>query len=116
MTIIRKHAPTPPTGVRGPTVTMIASRLNPGYVYIMAARNGGLKIGASIDPERRKQTINRGKRIDAEIIYTRAFNYHVVAERAAQAELRAWRLSGEWFGCTPDVAIALIDQLVEVTP
>ncbi|MGB3833736.1 MAG: GIY-YIG nuclease family protein [Mesorhizobium sp.] len=85
--------------------------INPGFVYVLAAVNGGVKVGASTDPVRRLKQINAGKLIDAEIVYQAHFNDYFDAERRAHALLRKWCLSNEWFSCPQDVAVEAVKSL-----
>jgi hypothetical protein len=93
--------------IRGPKV----DRDDPGFVYLMAAEHGGVKVGMSTDPDRRCIEVNRKKTINAKVVFKRFFADYQLAEQRAHSALRNWRLSNEWYSCPASVAIAAIEGL-----
>lgn len=85
-----------------------------GYVYVLAARYGGVKVGRSTQPEVRAKTINARKTIEAKIVHVAYFANCDLAEQRAHSRLSKWRLSNEWFSCPVSVAIAAVDGTAEV--
>lgn len=98
MTIIRRHCPRP-------------IREDPGFVYVMTAEHGGGKIGMSTDPTRRCKVVNRNKAIKAVVVFQRHFADHQDAERLTHIALAKWRLSGEWYSCPVETAVAAVEAL-----
>jgi hypothetical protein len=82
-----------------------------GFVYVLAAQHGGIKVGCSTDPQRRLISINRNKSINAKIIHTREFADYERAEYLAHSLLSKYCLSREWFSCSPETAIAAVNSI-----
>ncbi|TIR86442.1 MAG: GIY-YIG nuclease family protein [Mesorhizobium sp.] len=94
MTIIRKHGPRP-------------VREDRAFVYVMTAEHGGV----STDPTRRCKAVNRNKAIKAVVVFQRHFADHQDAERLTHIALAKWHLSGEWYSCPVETAVAAVEAL-----
>lgn len=85
----------------------------PGFVYVLAARHGGVKIGASVNPPSREAHANRGKTIEAKLVYQRGFPDYMASEQHAHQRLAKYLLAHEWFSCPVDYAIDVVKSLPE---
>jgi hypothetical protein len=80
-----------------------------GHVYVIEGHRGALKIGSSIDPERRRRELQTGTPVDLIIRHTVAvFRDPVMVERAAQDLLSNHRINREWFDVPEDIAVGAI--------
>lgn len=77
-----------------------------GYVYFVGALEGSvIKIGWTLDPERRLLTLDCGSPVP--LVLIGAMRGTQAEEAALHARFRAQRVKGEWFKACPDlVAIA----------
>ncbi len=80
----------------------------PGYVYAIRARNGGIKIGCTIDVARRLVELNRGRRLHLVVLATAFCSDYQQAEKWVHRLLEEYRLSGEWFSCSDEEAITAV--------
>ena len=79
-----------------------------GFVYAMKAQHGGIKIGSTTDVGRRMIDLSRNRDIGLVLIAVAFSTRYEAAERRAQIALAPYRLSGEWFSCRDEAAIAAV--------
>lgn len=73
-------------------------RVDEGYVYLIRATGQNLyKIGKSINPEKRVQSIIGGLPMKAEVIHIAWFEDHSYAEQMFHDTFSKTRQNGEWF-------------------
>lgn len=86
-----------------------------GYVYVFAA---GLhvKVGISwLDVERRWATILSSNPLLERPLYVSPAigKKALLIERAAHQELMPFHVSGEWFSCSRELAVAIVKKLIQ---
>lgn len=86
-----------------------------GYVYVIRADNGLVKIGKSRDAKRRISKLNQIMPYDLEIIYTFRHDQYSDLEAFLHLYFAEFRVRGEWFSLDAD-QIALIPDVVNSTP
>lgn len=82
-----------------------------GFIYVV--NSGGMpptvKIGISSNPSARLLQLKTASTMPLEFSYIGALNCSGYAiEAAAHQTLARYRITGEWFNCTPEIAIAAI--------
>jgi hypothetical protein len=88
--------------------------MNKCDVYIVGVMpSGPVKIGLSTNFRNRLVCLQTGFHLDLKLIRKWKLNCSSATrlERAAHRELKDVQLKGEWFSCSPDVAIAAIAQI-----
>jgi hypothetical protein len=88
-----------------------ASRERGGFIYVV--NSGGMpptvKIGISSNPSARIAQLRTASTMPLAFSYIGALNCSGFAiESAAHRTLARYRITGEWFNCTPEIAIAAI--------
>ena len=81
------------------------------FVYVIRkAISGHVKIGIAADPTERLRTLQTGSSEPLEIVYACAVqsNNGVSVELATHDILQKYRLTGEWFEVSPEIAVAAI--------
>jgi len=80
-----------------------------GYVYVIRSESGHVKLGSSVQPIRRLAQLQTGSPHLLELIETISVTtdpYEI--EREAHALLDRYRVNGEWFATSPELAMAAI--------
>jgi hypothetical protein len=80
-----------------------------GFIYVIQADNGMLKIGVSTNPSARLAQLRTSSPFKLTFAYMgalRCSGYAVEAE--AHRTLAGYRQNGEWFNCPADMAVAAI--------
>lgn len=79
------------------------------YVYVIKGEHGRVKIGSSINPEKRCAELQTGSPVRLWIEHTAAIlGSALPVELEAHAMLDRYRLNGEWFAVSVEVAVATI--------
>lgn len=81
------------------------------FIYAFQAESGGpVKVGQSVDPEKRAVGLGRGTASKVVVLGARQCHFHdrLFAERYAHALLWPRRVRGEWFDVEPEQALAAI--------
>lgn len=114
-----------PHDFRRMTASTAEERRPSAFVYVIRKTiSGHVKIGIGADPRERLRNLQTGSSEPLEIVYTCAVrsNNGNSVEFAAHDILGKFRLTGEWFDTTPEVAVAAIaaashrlgDSIVEI--
>lgn len=80
-----------------------------GYVYVVEAEPGVVKIGRSKDPERRVSQLSTGNPNTLELLASVECENALEAERRLHREYSTEKASGEWF----DIGAEERDELIE---
>jgi len=94
--LLRRHG-CDPGDYRGVRVAL--SR--PGMVYLMKRPDGAVKIGASVDPARRRRQLQRCHGYAVELVDVFEVDDMAKAERSLHLSFAARRLRHEWFSLLP---------------
>lgn len=97
----KAYAPCPPSPPKPPS---------PGYVYLMRAENGLHKIGASITPESRLKSLQRGFPIQIKLVSYFWANDYMDTEANLHETFKEFHLGNEWFDL-PEWAVDYIKGL-----
>jgi len=82
-----------------------------GYVYVIAAADGTVKIGQTTSPRARLATLQTSSPVALRMHYLLATDQNpAVIEAAAHRALAAHRCAGEWFDVSAETAQRVIDQ------
>lgn len=85
------------------------------FVYCIQNAAGEIKIGRSGDPERRRRDLQVSSASPLRLVWSRKVAANLVAgvERRAHALLIDYRLGGEWFSATPELALELLELAIK---
>lgn len=94
-------------GVRAMPYTGLA---RPSFLYVIVDERGEVKVGFSVDVEKRRRELQVGRARPLSIYAREAVDcmFPREAEALAHETLKAHRIRGEWFKCHPEVALAAI--------
>ena len=81
------------------------------FIYLIESDQGHVKIGYSQDPESRLSQLQTAHGKPLVLKYTREIDQTntVTMERIIHEQLKQYRMSGEWFDISADLARAEID-------
>ena len=85
------------------------------YLYIIEnCDNGLVKIGYSLDPQRRCASLQTGSSAELRVAHRAEVdpNRAAVLERKLHQEMAHARVRGEWFAIPADQAVLLLDHCV----
>lgn len=84
-----------------------------GYVYVIDGGSGLVKVGRSLSPQTRINGIasSGGFKIQRQWV-SPAVAYHSKLELKSHEELAQYRVLGEWFSCSFEMAVATVTRLV----
>lgn len=102
-----------PAGDREDDCRGRGSTVAAAYVYIIGSENGPMKVGHTIDVSRRLRNHQRNSPQPLHVIATWNCGTAVdaqAAERYCHWLLREYRVQGEWFSVSPDVAVRVISN------
>ena len=88
--------------------------MNKHYVYIIGAKpDGPVKVGISTDCKRRMICLQTNSHMNLVLLKNWCLTYSNAKklERTAHVELSGYRLKGEWFSCSPEIAIKAIAKI-----
>lgn len=80
------------------------------YTYIMKNDFGLIKVGNSINPERRREDLKSSSGTGVELICVKK-GYHL--ESLVQEKLKEHKTHGEWFSCTLEQAVQALEEAKE---
>jgi hypothetical protein len=83
------------------------------FVYVMTGGPRHVKIGISIDVEKRLHGIQTGCPFRVELVKTWQTDRAQKIEIRAHEILRKYRSAGEWFDVPPAVAVMTVEALVD---
>ncbi|WP_409266802.1 GIY-YIG nuclease family protein [Massilia sp. BHUDP2] len=85
-----------------------------GYVYVCDPGTGLIKVGQSAEPAKRLKTIAGyvGCPDLKSWVSPRVCEYKRL-ERESHAKLSEWRIAGEWFNCSMELAVAAVQSLLK---
>jgi hypothetical protein len=81
------------------------------YIYVLKSEAGPVKIGRSDRPTDREQAANTSSPHRVKLAYSHRVENSVSMERTIHACLSAYRMNGEWFDITEDLAISEIKRI-----
>lgn len=84
------------------------------WIYVFSAPQG-VKIGMTTgDPERRRRGVQTGSGTPVALVSAYSADLGVIYEAESRAHrlLTAVRTYGEWFSCSPEQAVAVVQQML----
>ncbi len=85
------------------------ARMTGGFIYVIRGDHGLLKIGISTNPSARIAQLRTASPFPLDFEYIGAMNgFGENVEREAHATLEKYRTNGEWFDCSPEMAVAAV--------
>ena len=95
---------------RGRRDVQYAARGGGAFVYVIEGEHGRVKIGVSSTPPNRLATLQTGSPYRLHLAYaTWAGEHAYLVEQEAHFRLDAFRVGGEWFATSREVAVAAIN-------
>jgi len=86
-----------------------AKRKKAEFLYVIGTGHRSVKVGRSVEPERRKNDLQGGAFAHLRVVYSRACDTAHLAEKIAHTILAQYRQSGEWFQVSEQEAIRAVD-------
>ena len=83
-----------------------------GFVYVMGADHGPVKVGWTVNIEKRLADVQTGYPYDLKVLFSIEHIHARFVEAEAHRRLAAHRLRGEWFDVPRDVAIEAVQSAV----
>lgn len=90
----------------------MGGKLSQNYIYLIGSDDGPLKVGVSVNPGSRVRTLQGAHPHELRVMQTWRSDHARAIETAAHIALREFRVRGEWFNTTEDVARSLIERLM----
>ena len=86
-------------------------QMETSFIYLIESDQGHVKIGYSQDPESRLSQLQTAHSKPLVLKYTREIDQAATAtmERIIHEQLKQYRMSGEWFDISADIARSEID-------
>ena len=97
-----------------PVVLRSRSQEETLYLYVVSTASG-VKIGITRHPSNRFKSLRTSSPEKMEVLFTDSAPRRIIewAEARCHADLRPHHIHGEWFGCMPEMAVAVARAVLE---